>query len=140
MRATLRRRLHELYAEIATGSIVHACRQRDAPSLHWAIYYNRPRVAELLLDAGADIGTAGSGPGREATRVRHRLCAKADHPRAGGPWGTCKERTRTALKGVGGAFEEFPELPSRGEYEAVAALLGELLAPPSASVDPVTHR
>ena len=46
----------------------------------------------------------------------------------------------TALKGAGGAFEEFPELPSRGEYEAVAALLGELLAPPSASVDPVAHR
>ena len=45
-----------------------------------------------------------------------------------------------AVASCGGSSTEFPELPSRGEYEAVAALLGELLAPPSASVDPVTHR
>ena len=45
-----------------------------------------------------------------------------------------------ALKGAGCGSEEFPGLPSRREYAAVVALLGEWLAPPGSSVDPGTDR
>ena len=42
----------------------------------------------------------------------------------------------TARSGAGGGFEEFPELPSRRECEAVVALLGELPVPLRSSVHP----
>ncbi len=121
MRVTLRGRLHELYAAIATGNIVrvrelrkrepdHARAakdpDRDATPLEYATVYARKQIIRVLVAHGAD---ARNGLG-------------------------------TALKGTGDGFEEFPELPSRGEYGAVAPLLGELLAPPSSSVDPGTHR
>ena len=152
MRATLRRRLHELYAEIATGSIVRvrellqrepdltrAAKETPPPCTGRSIttvrgsrnFCSMPEPTSELRDPDRDARPLEYAIVYARKQIIRVLVAHGAGARNG---------LGTALKGAGGAFEEFPELPSSGEYEAVAALLGELLAPPSASVDPVTHR
>lgn len=152
MRASRRARLEDLYAAVAKGDtagvrevlgrepdLVRASR-KTPPPLHWAIYHNRPQVVELLLDAGADIGLR--DPDRDATpleyavvyarrRIIRLLAARGADAGAGLP---------VALKGAGGGFAEFAELPSRGEYEAVATLLGELRGPEGPPAAPAASR
>ena len=137
-----RERMEELYALIVAGDVagVREILARDPdladaseetpPPLHWAIYHNRPEIAELLLDA--DAGLDVRDPDRAATpieyaavyarrRIIRLLVARGADAESG---------LAVALRGAGGRFEEFPELPSRAEYRSAAALLSELLAPP----------
>ena len=152
MAATRRARLEDLYAAIAEGDTAGVrtvldrdpdlvgASQKTPPPLHWAIYHNRPRVVELLLDAGADIGLP--DPDRDATpleyavvyarrRIIRLLAARGADARSG---------LLVALKGAGGGFAEFAELPSRAEYEAIATLLGELPGPEGPSAAPAASR
>lgn len=152
MRANRHARLEDLYAAVAKGDtagvrevlgrepdLVRASR-KTPPPLHWAIYHNRPQVVELLLDAGAEIGLR--DPDRDATpleyavvyarrRIIRLLAARGADARAGLP---------VALKGAGGGFAGFAELPSRGEYEAVATLLDELRGPEGPPAAPAASR
>lgn len=144
--------MDEFYALIAAGDharvreilardpdLVHASRQTPPP-LHWAIYHNRPEIAELLLDAGADVGRR--DPDRAATPLEYAaVYARMRIIRLLVERGADAERgLEVALNGAGGRFEEFPKLPSRAVYGAVAALLGELLATPSPPEDRASKR
>ena len=141
------RRIDEFYALIAAGDragvrdilarepdLAHASR-RTPPPLHWAIYHNRPGIAGLLLDAGADLGLR--DPDRAATPIEYAaVYARRRIIRLLVARGADADRgLDVALAGSGGRFEAFPELPSRGEYRAVATLLNELLATPSPPED-----
>ena len=81
---------------------------------------------ELLLDAGADIGLP--DPDRDATPLEYAVVyARRRIIRLLAARGAdARSRLPVALKGAGGGFAEFAELPSRAEYEAVATLPGEL--------------
>lgn len=145
--AMRRRRVEELYVVIAAGNArgvreilarhpeLADASEETPPPLHWAIHHNRPGIAELLLDAGASLGVR--DPDRAATpieyaavyarrRVIRLLVARGADAESG---------LEVALRGADGRFEEFPELPSRAEYRAAAALLSEFLAPPSPPED-----
>ena len=142
MGAMRRKRSDEFYTLIAGGDEVGVreilAREPDLaraagktpPPLHWAIYHNRPGIAELLLDAGADLELR--DPDRAATPLEYAavyarrgiirlLTARGADARSG---------LDVALRGAAGEFEEFPELPARAEYRAVAVLLNGLLATP----------
>lgn len=110
------------------------------PPLHWAIYYNRPGIAELLLDAGADLGLR--DPDRAATPLEYAaVYARREIIRLLMARGAdAKSGLDVALNGAAGGFEEFPELPSRAVYGAVATLLSELLSTPSQPEDRGTKK
>ena len=152
MRATGRGRMDDLHGATSTGNIARgrtlltheadpgACRQGDSPPMDWAICHKRLRTVELLLDARADIELRdpdrGAAPFEyavvyEGKRIIRLLMAHGADAKGG---------VAVALKGAGRGFEEFPGLPSRREYAAALALLGEWLAPPGSSVDPGTDR
>ena len=141
--AIRRGQMEEFYALIAAGDeagvrdilarepdLAHASRATPPP-LHWAIYHDRPGIAELLLDAGADLGLR--DPDRAATPLEYAaVYARMPIIRLLVARGAdAKPGLEVALRGAGGRFEAFPELPSPAEYEAVAALLAGLLATPS---------
>ena len=128
MRATLRRRLHELYAEIATGSIVRvrellqrepdltrAAKETPPPCTGRSIttvrgsrnFCSMPEPTSELRDPDRDARPLEYAIVYARKQIIRVLVAHGAGARNG---------LGTALKGAGGAFEEFPELPSRGEY------------------------
>ena len=152
MGAMRRRRTDEFYALIAAGDddgvremlarepdLARSCGSTPPP-LHWAIYHNRSGIAELLLNAGADLGLRDQD--RMATPVEYAtVYARRQIIRLLVARGADAERgLEVALKGAAGGFEEFPELPSRAVYGAVVALLSELRATPSPPEDRGTNR
>ena len=109
--------------------------------MDWAICHSRPRTAELLLDARADIGLRDPGPGRRAPRSMSSSMGRKRIIRLLMAHGAdAKGGLAVALKGAGRGFEGFPGLPLRREYAAALALLGEWLAPPGSWVDPGMDR
>ena len=100
--------------------------EETPPPIHWAIYRDKRRAGEALLDRGADLGLRDQD--RDATPLDYAvvyarresirmLIAHGASPEAG---------MHVALKGASGGFEAFEELPNREQYEEIVALLREL--------------
>ena len=103
------------------------------PPLHCAVLWNQPLVAEILLDHGADLEIR--DPDRETTPLQYatlyckkdmiRLLvsrgARANFTRDGG-----SDVLQLAIRGTQGEFEEFDDLPTPTQYEAIVNLLKEL--------------
>ena len=100
------------------------------PPIHCAVLWNQPKVAELLLDHGADIEMRDTD--RQTTPLRYAimycktdliplLLSRGAHA---GPLadGRCSA-LQIAKKGAAGAYEEFEDLPRRETYEEVVTLL-----------------
>ncbi len=109
------------------------CRDETPPPLHWAIYMNRPRIAEVLLDHGADI--EGRDQDNDATPIRYAVVyGRREIIRLliarGADWGVVEGKDTSvlqeALRGAAGGYEEFDDLPSREEYGKIVELLKEL--------------
>lgn len=96
------------------------------PPLHWAIYQDRPRAVELLLDHGADLELRDRD--RDATPLDYAIVyARTEIIRVLVSKGASLDGgMRLAVKGASGGFEAFDELPSRRRYEEVVGLLREL--------------
>lgn len=93
------------------------------PPIHWAIFRNRLQIVELLLDYGANIERKDQDRG--ATPLDYaimygrmdivRMLIKRDADTDG--------RLELARRAAAGAFDEFPDLPSRKTYQEVAKIL-----------------
>ena len=96
------------------------------PPLHWAIYHDRSKAVELLLDHGADLELRDRD--RDATPLDYAIVyARTEIIRVLVSRGANLDgRMQLAVKGALGGFEEFGELPSRRRYEEVVGLLREL--------------
>ena len=102
------------------------------PPLHCAVLWDQPRVAEILLDNGADIEIR--DPDRNTTPVRYAVvfCKKEMVElllSRGANAGPIEENGTTlfqlAVDAAAGEFEEYDDLPSRDEYAEVVELLRE---------------
>ena len=100
------------------------------PPIHCAVLWNQPKIAELLLDNGADIEML--DPDRQTTPLRYAiLYAKTDVIplllSRGANVGPVVDNGVSALQlaedAAHGAYEEYDDLPRREEFEAVVALL-----------------
>lgn len=100
--------------------------EETPPPIHWAIYRDKRRAVEALLDRGADLCLRDQD--RDATPLDYAvvyarresiqtLIAHGASPDAG---------MAVALKGASGGFEEFEELPGREQYKGIVGLLREL--------------
>lgn len=113
-------RMEEFYALIAAGDdagvrdilarepdLAHTSRATPPP-LHWAIYHDRPGIAELLLDAGADLGLR--DPDRAATPLEYAaVYARMPIIRLlVAPGGGCEARTRSGAQRRGRAIRGVP--------------------------------
>ncbi len=102
------------------------------PPLHCAILWNQPKIAELLLDNGANIERR--DPDRHTTPLRYAImyCKTELIPlllSRGAVSRPVAENGGSALQlardGSEGAFEEFDDLPSRDAYVSEVRLLEE---------------
>ncbi len=109
------------------------CRDETPPPLHWAIYRDRPRIVELLLDYGADIESRDQD--NDATPIRYAVVYGREEiirllMARGADWGMIEGKNTSALqeamRGAAGGYEEFDDLPSREEYGKIVELLKEL--------------
>ncbi len=140
--------LHRLTAAIEANDLESAvrllqedktlanCRDETPPPLHWAIYRDRPRIVEALLDYGADIESRDQD--NDTTPIRYavvygrkeiiRLLAAR-----GADWGVIEGKGTSALeeamRGEEGGYREFEDLPSPREYGEIVDLLKQLGAP-----------
>jgi ankyrin repeat protein len=103
------------------------------PPLHCAVLWNQPKVAELLLDNGADIEML--DPDRQTTPLRYAIMyCKVDliplliarNANAGSIVENGTSAFQLAVEAANGAFEEFEDLPRRSDYERVVEVLKEL--------------
>lgn len=103
------------------------------PPLHCAVLWNKPQMAEVLLDNGADIELR--DPDRNTTALRYAIVyGKKEMIRLlvsrGANAGAIVDNGTTALQmatdNAAGTLEEFEELPSRQEYREIVELLKEL--------------
>ena len=108
-------------------------KEKTPPLLHYAVYVNRPRMIELLLDHGADIEIRDQD--RNTTPLRYAIVyARREVIRLlvsrGAELGAIQPQRTTALQvaqdGAAGVFEEYEELPSRQEYGEIVDLLKQL--------------
>ena len=97
--------------------------------IHCAILWDQPKIAELLLDSGADIEML--DPDRQTTPLRYAVmyCKTDLIPillSRGANTGPIVQNGTSALQlaqdAQNGAFEEYDDLPSRDEYRDVVAL------------------
>ena len=93
------------------------------PPIHCAVLWNQPRIAEFLLEKGADIEAL--DPDRQTTPLRYAvLYAKTDLISLllsyGANAGPIVENGISALQlaedAANGTYEEYDDLPSRDEY------------------------
>ena len=100
------------------------------PPLHCAVLWNQPRIAEILLEHGADIERL--DPDRQTTPLRYAIMfARADliplllnHGANRGPIvAEGLSALQLAREAAAGAYEEYDDLPKRGEYEEIIRLL-----------------
>lgn len=100
------------------------------PPLHCAVLWSQPKVAEFLLDNGADIEMR--DPDRQTTPLRYAimyckaeliplLLSRGANSEAIVENGT--SALQLAIDAAGGAFEEYDDLPSREQYNDVVRLL-----------------
>ena len=96
------------------------------PPIHWAIYRDKRRAVEALLDQGADLALRDQD--RDATPLDYAVVyARRESIRMLIAHGASLDSTmKVALKGASGGFEEFGELPGREQYEEIVGLLREL--------------
>ena len=100
--------------------------EETPPPIHWAIYLDKRDALEQLLEHGAD--TELRDQDRDATPLDYAIVyARKEVIRLLVSHGANLEgKARVAAKGASGGFEEFGELPDRGQYEEIVALLDEL--------------
>ena len=100
------------------------------PPIHCAVLWNRPEIAELLLDHGADLEML--DPDRQTTPLRYAImyCRTDLIPlllTRGANSGPVADNGPSALElaqdAANGAFEEYDDLPSRSAYEDVVRIL-----------------
>ena len=100
------------------------------PPLHCAVLWNQPKIAEMLLDKGADIEMR--DPDRQTTPLRYAIMfGKTDliplllsrGANTGPIVSDGISAMQLAKDAANGAFEEYNDLPSRNAYESVVALL-----------------
>ncbi len=99
------------------------------PPLHCAVLWNQPRIAEILLDNGADL--EGKDPDRAATPLEYAIVyGKKDLIPlflSRGARTEAEEGGRTALQlamdAAAGAFEQYEDLPARSAYGEIVELL-----------------
>ena len=100
--------------------------EETPPPIHWAIYRDKRRAVEALLDRGADLGLRDQD--RDATPLDYAVVYGRQEPIrmliARGA--SLDAGMAVALKGASGGFEEFEELPGREQYEEIVGLLREL--------------
>ena len=103
------------------------------PPLHCAVLWNQPKIAEILLDNGADIEIR--DPDRSTTPVRYAVlyCKKEmirlllSHGANSGPIvETGTTLLQLALNAARGEFEEYDDMPSRDEYGEIVEMLRHL--------------
>ena len=96
------------------------------PPIHWAIYRDKRRAVEALLDRGANLGLRDQD--RDATPLDYAVVyARRESIRMLIARGASLDSAMAvALKGASGGFEEFGELPGREQYEEIVGLLREL--------------
>ena len=96
------------------------------PPIHWAIYRDKQRAVEALLDRGADLALQDQD--RDATPLDYAVVyARRESIRMLIARGASLDSAmEVALKGASGGFEEFGELPGREQYEEIVRLLREL--------------
>ena len=103
------------------------------PPLHCAVLWNQPKIAEMLLDSGANIEMR--DPDRSTTPLRYAVvyCQKQMIPlllSRGANAGPIVENGTTALQlaknAAAGEFEEYDDTPSRADYREVVSLLQQL--------------
>ena len=100
------------------------------PPLHCAVLWNQLKIAELLLDNGADIVLL--DPDRQTTPLRYAIMyGKTDvvplllsrGANAGPIVKNGASALQLAMDAANGAFEEYDDLPSRDVYGNVVTLL-----------------
>ena len=93
------------------------------PPIHWAIYRDKRRAVEALLDRGADLALQDQD--RDATPLDYAVVyARRESIRMLIAHGASLDSAmKVALKGASGGFEEFGELPGREQYEEIVGLL-----------------
>lgn len=96
------------------------------PPLHWAIYQDKRRMVELLLDHGADIERRDQDRGATPLDYAVVYARKEIISVLVSRGANLEGRLQLAVKGASGGFEEFSELPSLHEYEGIVELLREL--------------
>jgi uncharacterized protein len=105
------------------------------PPLHCSVLWNRPEIAEILLDGGADIEVR--DPDRGATPLRYAIlyCQKemirlllSRGANAGAivENGTGTTALQLAKDAAAGQFETYDDMPPRTAYGEVVSLLQEL--------------
>ncbi len=103
------------------------------PPLHCAVLWNQPKIAEILLDNGADIEIR--DPDRRTTPLRYAIvyCKKEMITlllSRGANSGPIVQNGTTALQlakdAAAGEFEEYDDMPSRSEYSEIVNLLQQL--------------
>ena len=104
------------------------------PPIHCAVLWNQAKIAELLLDKGADIEML--DPDRQTTPLRYAImyCKTDLIPlllSRGANVGPIVEDGMSALQlaeeAASGAYEEYDDLPSRDEYNKVVTLLQQVI-------------
>ena len=100
------------------------------PPIHCAIRWDQPKIAELLLDSGADIEML--DPDRQTTPLRYAImyCKTDLIPillSRGANAGAIVQGGTSALQlaqdAANGAYEDYDDLPSRDAYRNVVARL-----------------
>ncbi|MBT4866923.1 MAG: ankyrin repeat domain-containing protein [Planctomycetaceae bacterium] len=103
------------------------------PPLHCAVLWNQPKIAEILLDNGADIEIR--EPDRLTTPLRYAIvyCKTQMIPlllSRGANAGSIAENGTTALQlardAAAGGYEEYDDMPSLADYSEVVDLLQQL--------------
>ena len=99
------------------------------PPIHWAIYRDKRRAVETLLNHGADLALRDRD--RDATPLDYAVVYARREliPLLISRGANLDSAMGVALKGASGGFEEYAELPSREQYEATVELLHELDSP-----------
>ena len=137
-------KLRELYDAISAEDVTRIerlltenpdlanCKDYTPPPIHTAVYENKLKSVEALLDHGADIELRDQD--RNTTPVRwaivyarqeiiRLLVSRGAYLGSRNLSGTALQ---VALEGAEGGMEDFPELPTRDEYRKIAALLRDL--------------
>lgn len=117
----------DVIAQLLTGrpGLVNSL-EETPPPIHWAIYRDKPRAVEALLDCGADLALRDQD--RDATPLDYAVVyARRESIRMLVAHGASLESgMAVARKGAAGGFEEFEELPSRAQYKEIVGLLRKL--------------
>jgi len=101
--------------------------------LHCAVLWNQPKLAEILLDNGADIEIR--DPDRDTTPIEYAVVygkkdlipvllsrgARTDFTDEGG-----RTLLQLAVNAADGAFEEYDDLPRPTEYNEIVVMLKHL--------------